>query len=209
MNTQGGKITLIEQWGPNLFLVSGVLLIGHATVQSIEAFTQLATPPDVFATTGHLVALVGLVSLYPALVDRLPRLARMAVAVAVVPLVGWALLSGTQLLTVAGIGASLTEAIPAVLSLLVIGSTIFAYTLFGIATVHVGTDARAVGALVLAPAVLLTTLLVTVAVTSASALVGVIIGGGLALVLLALGYRLRRWDRSTGHAVSVGDLTTG
>jgi len=207
MNIHNGSPVSIERWGPTLFLVGGTLLLGHAAVQGIEAFTKLSPPPDVFATTGHFIALVGLFSLYPKLADRRPRLARVRGAVAVVSLVGWGILAGTRLLTVSGAVSWPTEALPAGLGLLVIGSTILTYTLFGLATIHIDTEAGSVGTLVLAPAVLLTALIVAVAVTGASALVGVIIGGGLAVALLTLGYRLQKWDRSTNYGASAGDPT--
>jgi hypothetical protein len=68
----------VEQWSPTLFLVGGGLVITHATVQAIDAFTAMTTPPDVFVAAGHLVALVGLLVLYPVPAYRTPRLARVA-----------------------------------------------------------------------------------------------------------------------------------
>jgi hypothetical protein len=43
----------------------------------------------VFGPTGRFAALVGLIGLYPPLVDRTPTTARAAGVVAVVALVGW------------------------------------------------------------------------------------------------------------------------
>jgi len=199
----------VEQWSPMLFLVAGGLLVGHATVQGIKAFTTMTTLPDVFVTTGHLVALVGLLGLYPVLVDRTPRLARAAGAVAVVPLAGWVVLTGTQFLTVAGVMSSMTDALPGAVGMLVPVSTILTYVLFGVATLRVGGDSRTVGLLVVAPAALFVVLLVASVVTEASAILGVIIGGGFALSMLALGARLRSWDHPTEHTAPTTDATAG
>lgn len=57
------------------------LLLDHAAVQGIEAFTSLTPPTDVFGTTGHLVAHVGLAGLYPLIVDRTPTAAKTAESV--------------------------------------------------------------------------------------------------------------------------------
>lgn len=199
----------VEQWSPTLFLVGGALLVGHAAVQGIKAFTGLVPPPDVFVTTGHLVALVGLFGLYPVLVDRTPRLARAAVAVAAIPLVGWVVMTVAQLLTVAGMVSSLTGALPGGLLVLVPVSTILTYGLFGVATLRVGEGSWTVGLLVLAPGILIVVLLVDSASTGVSTLDGFLVGSGLALSMLTLGYRLRTWDRPTGQAAPTGDATAG
>lgn len=199
----------VEQWSPTLFLIGGALLVGHAVVQGIKAFTDLAPPPDVFVTTGHLVALVGLVGLYPVLVDRMPTVARAAVAVTAIPLAGWVVMTGAQLLTVAGIVSSLTDPLPGSLLMLVPVSTILTYGLFGVATLRVGEGSRTVGLLVLAPAALIVVLLVDSAITGVSPLDGFLVGSGLALSMLAVGYRLRTWDRPVEHAAPTGDATAG
>lgn len=185
------------------------MLAGHATVQGIEAFTDLVPPPDVFVTAGHLVALVGLVGLYPMFAERTPKTARVAVIVAVVPVVGWIVMTAAKLLAVAGIIASLTNTLSGEVIMLIIGSTILTYVLFGVATLRVSDGSRNIGLLMLAPAALIVVLLGDAAVTGASAADGVFIGGGLALSMLALGYKLRRWDHSMGRTATAGVVTAG
>lgn len=197
----------VEQWSPSLFLIGGALLAGHTAVQSIEAFTALNSPPDVFVTTGHLVALGGLVGLYPVLADRTPRLARAAGAVAVVPVVGWVAMTGAQLLAVAGMASTLNDVLPGPVILLVVGSTILTYVLFGAATLRIGEGSRTVGGLVVAPAVLLLAL-ADEALTGVSPLDGILIAGGLTLSMLALGYRLRTWHRPE-QPTPTGDAVVG
>lgn len=199
----------VSRWSPTLFLIGGALLAGHAALLGIETFTTLTPPPDVFVTTGHLVALVGLVGLYPVLADRTPKLARAAGAVAVVPLVGWVGMTVAQLLAVVGVASTLTDILPGPVIMLVLGSTILTYGLFGAATLRTGEGSRIVGGLVLGPAVLLVALLADEALTGVSPLDGVLIAGGLTLSMMALGYRLRTWDRSTERATPTGDATAG
>lgn len=205
-NTRGGSV---EQWSPTLFLLGGGLLLGHAAVQGITVFTDLAPPPDVFVTTGHFVALGGLIGLYPILVDRTPRLARAAGVVTVVPLVGWLVMTVTQFLTVAGVVSSLIDTLPGAVIMLVPVSTLLTYVLFGVATLRVGEGSRIVGVLVLAPAALIVALLAGSALTDASAIVGLVVGSGLALTMLALGYRLRTWHRPINRRATADQKITG
>ena len=198
----------IERWSPTLFLVGGALLVGHAAMSGIHAFTEVATPPDVFVTTGHLVALVGLLGLYPGIITRTPRVARAGGAVAVVALVSWFVMTVTRFFELTGVISSLGDALPEPFFIVVLASTILTYVLFGIATIRVDSS-WTVGLLVLAPGALTAALVVDSALTGVTDLDGVFIGGGLALSMLALGYTLRTWDRPTDHAASAGDITAG
>jgi hypothetical protein len=175
----------------------------------IQAFTNLTTPPDLFGPTGHLVALVGLLGLYPALVARTPTVARVAGAVAVVALGSWALMVATRLLAVLGVTSSLSDVLPGAFFMLVFASTILTYVLFGTATLRVDDSSRIVGLLVLAPGGLILAGLVGSAIADVTALGALFIASGLAVSMLALGYTLRTWDRSTDHAEPAGDVTAG
>ena len=198
----------LQQWSPTLFLVGGGLLVGHAAMSAVHAFTDIPTPPDVFVTTGHFVALVGLLGLYPVLANGTRRLAWAAAAAGAVGLLSWFVMTVTRFFELVGIVSSLGDALPEPFFLVVLASTILTYVLFGVATLRVDSS-WTVGLLVLAPGGLTTALVVDSALTGVSALDGVFIGGGLALSMLALGYTLRTWDRSTDHAASAGDITAG
>jgi hypothetical protein len=170
----------------------------------IEAFTALSTPPDVFVTAGHLVALLGLVGLYPGLVERTPRLARSAVALAAVPAAGWVVMTVGQLLVVAGAWPSLSAVLPGAFFVGLLATSILAYGLFGAAALRTGRDSRRVGLLVLAPGGLMAVLLVDSALTGASAVDGLVLGGGMGAAMLALGVELRTWPVRTGATSPVG-----
>ena len=190
----------IERWSPTLFLAGGGGVVTHAGLNGIEAFTALQTPPDVFVTTGHLVALVGLLGLYPRLVDATPRLARLAAATAAAPIAGWTVMTVGQVLVVAGAWPSLDAILPGAFFVALLVSSGLAYGLFGAATLRRGRGSRSVGLLVLAPGALMAVLLVDSALTGLTALDGFLVGGALAVAILALGVKLRSWPGRTRHA---------
>lgn len=183
-------------------------MVGHAAVSGIHAFTTLETPPDVFVTSGHLIALIGLLGLYPALVARTPVLAWTALSVAAVALISWTVMTITQFLAFAGIVSSLDAVLPGSFFVVVLASTILTYVLFGTATLR-ESGSRTVGLLVLAPGILTVALVVDEAISGVTALDGLVIASGLALSMLALGYTLRRWERPTNTAAPIADVIAG
>ena len=182
-------------------------MVGHAAMLGVQAFSTLTTPPDVFGPLGHLVALLGLVGLSPVLIDGTKTVARAAGGLAIVGVVSWTVLTVTRFLAVAGVVTSVSDVLPAAVFALAFASTIFAYGLFGVATLYVDSDSRLVGGLLLAPAVLLVVVLVTSAVTGVTAVVGVLIGSGLALSMLALGQTLQTWNRLANPVVPTSDVS--
>lgn len=177
-------------------------------MSTVHAFTEIATPPDVFVTTGHFVALVGLLGLYPVLADGTRRLVRAAAAGGAVALVSWFVMTVVRFFELVGIVPSLGDALPEAFFVVVLASTVLTYGLFGVATLRIDSS-WTVGLLVLVPGFLIAVLVIDSALTGVSALDGVFISGGLALSILALGYTLRTWDRPTDNVVSPGDVTPG
>lgn len=199
----------LERWSPTLFLIGGGLLVGHAVMLGVQAFTGLTTPPDVFGPTGHLVALIGLLGLSPALVQKTSTMARGAAVVAVVALVSWTIMTVLRFLAVAEIFSSVSDVLPAVFFIPLFASTVLTYILFGVATLRADDSPRNLGFLLLTPAVLLVVVLVKSAVFAVTGLDGLVIGGGLALSMLALGHTLQTRDRPTDHDALVDEVTTG
>lgn len=207
---KNSKVTwsALEQWSPTLFLIGGAGVVTHAALMGIEAFTTLPTPPDVFVTTGHLIALIGLLGLYPRLVNRTPRLTRLAGIVGIGATAGWSVMTLGKFGVLVGVWESLNSAFPGVFFIILLGSSILTYCLFGLASLRSGLGSRTVGLLVLAPGVFMTVLLVDSALTGLSALDGFLIGGGIAISMLTLGFKLRtlpeRNDTSPPTGVVVG-----
>lgn len=179
-------------------------MITHAAVQALEAFTSIAPPPDVFVTVGHLVAIAGLLGLYPALVDRQPRLGRIGAGSTFLALAAWAVMTAGQFLAVAGAVPSLSAVLPGVFFLGVLFVTLLTYALVGIGALRLDNRPAADGLLLLAPGALLAVLLGKTVLVGVTAADGVVIGGGLGLSMLVLGYRLRAWPSRTVVPASAG-----
>lgn len=193
----------IERWSPTLFLIGGVLLLGHAALAGVRVFTEMATPPDVFVTAGHCLALVGLLGLLPVLESGTPRLARAAGLVTVIALGGWSVMTLTQVLALAGVVTSIGTALPGSFVLTTLGATILAYGLSGVGTLRRDTWPPRVGVLVLAPGGLITAVGIVPRFTGGTALDSLVLGGGLAASMLTLGYTLRTWNGRNAPTTSV------
>lgn len=194
----------LEQWSPTLFLLGGAGVITHAAIQALEAFTAVNPPPDVFVMAGHLIALAGLLGLYPALVRRSPPLAMAGLAATGLGVAAWTVLTAAQVLAVAGAVGSLTALFPGAVFVGVIAVTILAYTLVGTAALIADAGSTVDGLLVLAPAALLAVLLGKSVVAGVGAADGAVIGGGLALSMLALGVRLQSWPGVAAEPAPAG-----
>lgn len=188
-----------------LFLASGGLLIGHAAIRGLRAFTDVSTPMDGFGPAGFLLALVGLYGLYPTLADGSLRLARAGALVAAVPLLDYALILGWGFGEMAGVVPHLFDLLPSALFFPVHqGAMVLAYGLFGVATLRTDSQRRSVGVLLLVPPALILALVTSVAVVQNAGAVAFLVGSGVVLVHLAVGYSL-----GTGRTPTDGDTPTG
>lgn len=194
-STNGG---VFERWGPTLFYLSGVLLVGHAVAWGVRFATDLRPPVGGFAALGHLVALLGLLSLSTSLLDR-QAVQRGAAAAAVVPAIGWFLLFVHEVVTAAGLLGPRTTSIPALLSVVLIVATVAAYGIVAVAIHRARVDDPTLGFLLPMPAVLLVAGTVATMVTGATAAAGFLTGSGIALSLLAIGYQLRAVVAATSN----------
>jgi hypothetical protein len=204
----------IQQWkslersSPTLFLLGGGLIIGHAAVNGIEAFSEMAAPTDVFGPAGYLLAVVGLWGLYPVLVDRAPKLARVAGAVAAVSLTGWVVITISTLGEVAGVLSSGSEFLPGAFFLTHITSVMLTYVLFGAASLRAGVRSRTVGILLLMPPLLIAGMLAGATVFGNSAVGSFVIGSAQAIVHLSIGATLRAGASNDVDSLA-GDATAG
>lgn len=198
-----------ERWTPQLFLLAGVFLIGHAAIMGIRAFTELVTPPDVFVMTGHLLALAALLGLSPTLAERSPRLVRGATYVGTLTLTGWAVLSGVRFLALLDLMSPIAEVVPGVVLVLILAAIALTYTMFGIAAGRGTAGSWTMGFVLLAPGALLLVLLVKSAVVGSSGVGGFVIAAGLAVAMLTLGHSLRSWHRPTTRGAPTDQRTPG
>jgi uncharacterized membrane protein len=196
-----------EKRSSTLFFVAGVLLAGHAAVWGVRLVTDVSPPTGVFAAPGHLIAVVALVLLYPVLADRTPSLVRGAAIMAAIPTAGWFVITVEQLIEAAGILSPPVTELPSTFYLVVLVSTIIAYTLFAVVTRHTAGASRTLGSLLLAPPILLVAGFTAQTVIEASALTGFVTGSGLALSMFAIGQELR--TTAADSETPAGGLTTG
>lgn len=201
------RLESLARWSPTLFLAGGGLVVGHAAVRGVEAFTTNAPPPDVFGPAGYLLAVVGLLGLYPALEEQVPRLARAAAAVAAVPLVGWVAILAVTAGEVVGAVPAGMGAFPGAAFAVHLGTLLLAYVLFGVAALRAGVHPRAVGGLLLAAPALWLAMVVGAAVVPDSVVGPFLVGGAQVLVHLGIGATLRAARRV--EETTAGDPTPG
>lgn len=196
----------IETWSPRLFFAGGILVVGHAGMMGVQVFTGMTTPPDLFAPAGHLLVFSGLLGVSLSLGNRVPRLARAGGVCVVLGMVGF---TG---ITIGNLGKLVGIQPPDWFALFILLATIGmvpGFLAFGIASLRSDVHSRTVGLLLLAPGALFLVLIVEVLIFGASTVGGFIVGSGLALTHLAIGYALRTGINPTDNALPAGDVTPG
>lgn len=189
----------LERWSANTFLVAGVLLFGYAVSKGIYTFTDV-TPIGAFDVAyggfGLLVAMVGVLGLYPRLSDRAPRLSLVGVvftvigAVATSSVLGW-LASAT--LTRAGYPAIPEEQPAWILAafFIVFPTLSLGFLLMGIASLRTDVLSQTVSRLLLVPGLAWMGLIVANVVLPSGQYLGLLAYVPASLALLAIGYFLR------------------
>ena len=150
MVSESGTLESLEAKAPILFILGGVLY-GIGTVGLIiTTYTGTSFGMDTtFAALGKVLVPLGLLGLYPALVERRPYLSRAAAVVAVIPAACWSLaFVGSGILEPAGI----LDGAPGPLALAPFVGFIglyVAFALFGIASLLADVHPRALAVLLL------------------------------------------------------------
>lgn len=196
----------IEGAKSTLFLVAGGLIIVFSGLLGFEALTNSAAPEDIFGPAGFAVAFVGLLGLYPKLVEETPWIARAGAAFAVAGAVGGIVVSLGSLGSTVGVLPQEPGPV-AVLFILGLGVGMLpGYVTFGVASLRAGVHSRLLGLLLLAPPVIFAVMLTGAfhAVTG-EAFTAFILSGGQALALLAIGLVLRMEDFPTERAEPAAD----
>lgn len=154
MPSETGTFSTLEEHVPKLFLVGAALYAVFVASEILATYSGTSIPQDTtFASAATVLIPLGLLGLYPALVERRPYLTRVAAVLVVVAAICWAIIVlGAGILEPTGV---LTEPPgPLVLAPLVGLATLYpAYALFGITVLLADVHPKAVGVLLLVAAV--------------------------------------------------------
>lgn len=149
MSSERGWFGLLEAKAPTLFLVGGALYAVLVANRILGTYTGTSfSLASTFAWAGTVLVPLGLLGLYPALVERRPYLARVAAGVAVILALSSSIVAVGESIEAAGL---LSEA-PGPLALtpfVAIISMYLGFALFGIATLLADVHPKAVGILML------------------------------------------------------------
>lgn len=197
MSDSDGALGTLAPWSPTLWLAAGATILVYSSLYATEAFLgAYPAARDFVGPIGYVVAFVALLGLYPALADRRPGLARAGATLAVLGAAGFSLTvlasAGVVPEDAAWVGAGQ-------LVLILLGMTL-SFLVFGVATLRSGAFSRTVGALLLAPVVVMGLNLGVVAAGLASPEARFVVSGLWGLSFLAIGRALRTLDAPASHA---------
>lgn len=192
----------LGRWSSLLFLVSGTVGLGYASLYGMEAFA--GTYPairDFLGPVSYIIAFVGLLGLHSRLSDRSPLLAHAGAVCAGLAIVGFLI----SLLTSAGVVASdLPGWIEASQFIFILGGWVLSFLLYSIASLRSDVFPRAVGLVLLGP-IAVQALNLGVVIAGLSSPEARLLNSGLwALSYLAIGVALRTYGArtdATGSAV--------
>lgn len=204
----------LERWSPTLFLLAGVLLIAYAALNGLAAFSDGAyvLVEDIVGPAGFVLGFVGLLGLYPGVVDRDPTLARAGTLCVSLGAIGFTVITLQGLAVVAGV-----ESVggPGIFLLLVTIGLVPGYLLFGVASLRADMHSRTVGLLLFVPAVVYATMLsqailfVQFGVFSETTMAwsAFAISSSQAMAHLSIGYTLRIGGSSDDREAPSADVT--
>lgn len=197
MTDRNGVLESIEGRTGTLFLVAGVLFFAFAAMWGVETFMNRSAPKNIFGPAGFAFAFVGMLGLYPTLVDRSRRLMRFGAFVAIVGAVGAAGNSvwyiGWWVLPSMVPDPATSTLVGGMVGGMLLGQFL-GYTSFGVAILRVDIHSRTVGLLLVAVPAVLAVMTVTVAAGYASSGSATILGSVQCLLHLAIGFTLRTED---------------
>lgn len=176
-----------------LYLAAGLLIV----VAGLFALSLESSGPllGTLAPAGFGFACLGLLGLYPTLVDRSPRLARAGAIFLGIGVAGALILVVGNAGELAGLYAKAPAWLDAANLLLIIGGVTLGFGIFGVGVLRTGTYSRSVGLLMLWPPVVFGVIVIIVA----TLILGLTLphwihaadSGALGLVFLGIGYLVR------------------
>lgn len=192
----------LERWSPTAFLIAGVVFVIDAAIVATNVIVgaeHLMLFGQAFVGAGWTAALIGLLGLYPRLADRSYWLARIGAASAIIGTVTYAVMAIAALVYYAGIPSGEFGAIvPYYLPGVFIGS-ILGFVAISIAILRTTVFSRVLSVLFLIlPAIVIVNFATGAAGVSTPTTILVVVIA-LAVVMLAIGYRLQTGSALTGR----------
>ena len=203
-----GRWKSLEQWSATLFLVAGGLLVVHAGIHVLIAFTGFSYPfhhEVPFGFLGMILGFVALLGLYPQLVTRSPKLAHAGAVLAAIGTVGWFAI-GTRAL-VDDLGFTPPGWLDPIAPMVILG-VILGYLAFGVAGLRTDVVSRTTAVAVLTPALVMVYNIASALVLPDFSGGAVIVASGFALAHLGIGAALQSEDFPTGPRASVTGIAT-
>lgn len=202
MTGRGGIFESLERWRATAFLLAAAMFLVDAAFLATVVGSG-TRPPDLgqaFIAAGWTAAFVGVLGLYPDLAERRRWLARAGAVFAAVGVVVFAAMAVVVVVFTAGIvDGDFATLVPIFLPGVVFGS-VLGFLTFSVASLRSGVHSRAVGVLLLLPAISVVVNIATPSAASGRAAITLGIVSGLALTMLAIGYLLRTGKALTGRA---------
>jgi hypothetical protein len=192
-----------------LYLVAGGLLVVFAANTAARVFAEMGAQPihNFVGPAGFFVGLLGLFGLYPGLARRSSVLARLTAAVAVIPLVGWFVITVFGIGHTVGVLPDISAVLPGATVIVVFVATMLAYLLAGTTSLRSDAHSLTVGLLLLAPAIPYLMLILAVQVLLPVAWGEFVIDSIHALAHLALGAALWTEGATADTTASAADPT--
>ncbi len=190
-----------------LYLIATVILLVHAVVHGLDAFTGMEYPLVHGAHVGPLgysIGFIGLLSLYPAVADTSPKLAAVGAVFAVSGLLGWIGEAVVSLAEVAGIS---TPGWLEAYGILILLGFVIGYFAVGVASLRSPTIPQTVGLVLLTPLLVMAFDIGVVVADFASATGQFAVATGFALAHLAIAIALRSDEASPDYAMTAGEAT--
>lgn len=213
MTTSARVFEPLDGKSPTLFLIAGGLMVVFAASTGLRVFTDASYPAvhNIFGPAGFFVGIIGLVGLYPALVNRVPVLARIAVIVAAIPAIGWFIITVFGIGSTVGVLPGMSVVFPPVFPIVVFLTTVLAYIVFGVSSLRSGGHSKTLSLVLFGPAVPFLALMVAVGSGAVASSGGAefAIDIGHALAYLAVGVSLQNEAPPTERSEPVADSATG
>lgn len=201
-----GMLGTLERRGPTLIIVAGILTAITASLSALGIVSDVTTDPFELsiAPFAFLLLFVGVVGMYPNLVERTPRLTRAGAGLGVLALVFAPVLGIVALADLTGL---LPGDIPVwALGLHLLGRLVglIALILFSAAVLRTDAYSRRVGFLLLGPATIMLLSFVHIGIGAPQWSAPPLVAAN-GLLMLALGYVLRTDSTTTERARSPTD----